>query len=104
MLHTCDSGGKVPLYHSMHPCNKEISKYEAHITDDFKAYIDKTLNDLLGAVVNNATIELINDENDKIILSHQSHSNDNSNQRFKSMCPSHVKRKNDKRLKSYWEI
>ena len=44
---TCDSGVKVPLCHYMHPCIKETSKHEAHITDEFKAHIDRTLNDLL---------------------------------------------------------
>ena len=58
---TCNSGGKVPLYHSMRPCIKETSKYESHISEDLKACIDRTLNYLLEAVVINASTELIND-------------------------------------------
>ena len=34
---------------------EKISKYEAHVTEKFKAHIDMTLNDLLGVVVNDAT-------------------------------------------------
>ena len=48
---TWDSGGKVPLCHSMHPHIKESSKHEAYVADEFKSHIDRTLNDLLGAAV-----------------------------------------------------
>ena len=49
----CNSGGKIPLHHSIHSRAKEIAKYEDHVTDEMKDYIDTTLNSLLGAVVNN---------------------------------------------------
>ena len=99
--HDCTMVGRFSMV-NMKPCEK-TSKYEAHVTDEFKVDINRKLNDLSRAVVNNATTELINDSNNKIIISHQLHSYDNTNQRFKSMFPSHDKRKNGKRLKFYWE-
>ena len=49
------------LRRAMHPHIKEIAKCERHISEDVKAHIDRTLNDLLGTVVNSVRTELSQD-------------------------------------------
>ena len=94
----------MPLYHTMHPCIKEISKCERHVSEDAKAHIDRTLNDLLVMVVGSASTELNQDIDSKKKKSCPSLYNSNNQGHFKSMHPTHDKRKNDARLKAYWEV
>ena len=101
---TCNAVGNVPLYHSMHSHIKEIAKYEDHITDDMKDHIDMTLNSLLGAVVNNAKIDLNNGANIAGTNKPISQSTDKMDERIQSLHPNHDKRNKDKRLKVCWEV
>ena len=93
---TCNSGGTMPLHHAMHPYIKETSKYERHISEDVKDYIDRTLNDLLGTVVGSVSAEL----NQDIDSTKKNNCNEGH---LTSMHPTHDKRKNDARLKAYWQ-
>ena len=98
------SNSAIPLHHSMHPYIKEISKYESHMSEEMRAYIDQSMNALLGTVVNSVTTQLNKDSEIDNNESKVSIIDDNSQGRFASMYPAHDKRKKDKRLKAYWEV
>ena len=100
----CESSSAIPLHHSINPYIKEASKYEGHMSEEMRAYIDQSLNAILGTLLNSVTTKLRKDTGVDKNESNSSIIDDNSEGRFASMHPAHDKRKKDKRLKAYWEV